>query len=311
MKRFLLLAAVAVLCLLLGEAALRGLGFGRPLVYEFDPALFWRMEADQDAYAPSYGIAYRINSRGWRGDETPLQAPPGVRRLLGLGDSVLFGQGVARPETLAGRLEQDPSLEFVNTAVAGYSIYQYRRILEQGVLEYRPQALLLAFVKNDVVSESDVAELRERSRRGLMEEGAFASSRVRRASAWLHAGLGVWARLRLLWSPPPRALVYEAPVPSAEAWRYTIANLDWIAGAAQGAGVALRVVVFPSRAETESGRVSVGIEPILALAERRGFPVVDLHPAFAARAGEGLFLDPVHPNALGNAVAHQALRSLL
>ena len=48
---------------------------------------------DQDAYAPSYGIGYRIDARGWRVAEAPGPAGDGAR-WVGLGDSVLFGQGI-------------------------------------------------------------------------------------------------------------------------------------------------------------------------------------------------------------------------
>jgi len=310
MKQLALLTAVLAACLLAGEGVLRWLGFGRPLLYEFEPRLFWRMQPDQDAFAPSYGVAYRIDAGGRREGGTPAPAAPGVRRVLGLGDSVLFGQGVAWGDTLAGRLDAEPGIAFVNTAVSGYSVYQYRQLLETGAAEPPPDDLLMVFVKNDVVSAEDVDELRVRSRRGLMEDRGFAADRARRASAWIHVGLGVGSRLRARLAPPPAALSYRAPVPDAAAWRFTLGHLEWIAAESERRGVPLTVAVFPSRDEAESGRVRVDVAPLRELAARGRFRLVDLHETFSRHAGEGLFLDPVHPNARGHSVAHRALAPL-
>ena len=56
-RNLLLLGVAAALCLLAGEALLRARGFGRPLRYEWDERLAWRMAPDQHAHAPSYGGA--------------------------------------------------------------------------------------------------------------------------------------------------------------------------------------------------------------------------------------------------------------
>lgn len=64
----------------LGEAVLRGLGFGSPLRFEFDPLLSWRLAPNQLARAPSYRTEYRTNSLGWR-DAEPIADARGEELL--------------------------------------------------------------------------------------------------------------------------------------------------------------------------------------------------------------------------------------
>lgn len=310
MMRALLLLGVVVACLVAGGGVLRALGFGRDLVYEYDERLVWRLAPNQDAFAPSYGIRYRIDGRGRRVADSGEPVGDG-ERWVGLGDSVLFGQGVSWEETLAGRLGARQGVSFENNGVPGYSIYQYRRQLDDGLEALGADRLLLSFVKNDVVSPRDIAELARRARSGLMEGGSFATRRLRAASAWVHVGSGAWRRLEALWAPASRALAYVPPQPEAANWRYTLELLDEIAEEARRVRVPLAVVAFPTRQETETGRVWLDLAPIRERSRRWGFPVVDLHAPFVARRDEGLFLDPVHPSAQGNAVAAEAVVAAL
>ena len=43
---------------------------------------------------------YRINSKGFRGEETPYEKPPGVYRIVLIGDSNAFGYGVCRSKSI-------------------------------------------------------------------------------------------------------------------------------------------------------------------------------------------------------------------
>jgi lysophospholipase L1-like esterase len=318
-KNLILLGATLVFCLVLAELILRVVGLGRPLIHEYDAELLWRMPAHQVAYAPSFRVTYRTNGQGWREDtEVALEPEAGEFRILALGDSVLFGHGVPFEETLAERLERSlrpppdfDRIEVVNTAVSGYCLYQYATFLADRGYAYQPDLLLLAFVKNDVVTEADIAVLRERAREGRQENVGDRSSRLRRSSAILHAAHGLFTRLRAFWVPEPRALAFEGVKTEHQDWRYTIELLTRIAESASERRIPLLIVVFPSRQEVDQGDVVVGIEPIEDLKQRFGFHVVDLHPSFVRRASEPLFLDPIHPTSLGHEIAAEVVRAQL
>ena len=55
----------------------------------YDPELGWRLLPDVEKRGPFWGVdePARTNSRGWRDAEHPLAKPPGVRRIVALGDS--------------------------------------------------------------------------------------------------------------------------------------------------------------------------------------------------------------------------------
>ncbi len=111
------------------------------------------------------GEPVRTNSRGLRNPETPYAAPPGVRRLLVLGDSVPFGWGVAEgeefPRVIQGRLNEQRACapdrcEVINGAYPGWDPVQYGAFLEQEGLKYGPDIVLLMLINNDIKRDEGV-----------------------------------------------------------------------------------------------------------------------------------------------------------
>ncbi len=93
----------------------------------------------------------RVSSQGARGPELALQKPPGVRRLVCIGDSVAFGWGVGENQTQCAVLAATlgPKWEVVNLAVPGYGAAQKRRQLELRGLAFQPDVVLVQFDQND------------------------------------------------------------------------------------------------------------------------------------------------------------------
>lgn len=97
-----------------------------------------------------------INSRGFRGPEVSPEPPPGVRRIVVIGDSETFGMRLLPEDTFPGALEQalavaDPSTryEVLNLGVPGYNTAQERRILTERALPLQPDTVLVYYVLND------------------------------------------------------------------------------------------------------------------------------------------------------------------
>jgi lysophospholipase L1-like esterase len=96
------------------------------------------------------------NSRGFLDEEHAVPAPPGVRRLVVIGDSVAQGVGVGREEAFPARLARilnegnaRPVVEVVLLARAGYSTGQELRVLETEAARYGPAVVLWSYVLND------------------------------------------------------------------------------------------------------------------------------------------------------------------
>lgn len=95
----------------------------------------------------------RTNALGGRGPEVP---PPGERpRVLLLGDSFTFGQGVEEDQTFGAALEKHlralgTEVEVLNFGVPGHSQPQSVALLEQRLLPLRPDLVLLVVFANDL-----------------------------------------------------------------------------------------------------------------------------------------------------------------
>ncbi len=108
------------------------------------------------------GITYDINSQGLHGPEITKQKPEGTFRILGVGDSFTFGQGVKEEDTFLRRLERSlnraappvaKKVEVLNAGVMGYNTRDEVTHLEHQWLEYDPDLVIISFYLNDAYSD--------------------------------------------------------------------------------------------------------------------------------------------------------------
>jgi lysophospholipase L1-like esterase len=120
----------------------------------FHPELGWQPAPNLRKVGRYWGVREPAwtNSRGWRDAETPFAKPPGVRRIVALGDSFTFGMSVDYGERFTEVLERTfPRTEVINLGVNAYGTDQELRMLELEGLRYQPDVVLLtAFLLNDL-----------------------------------------------------------------------------------------------------------------------------------------------------------------
>lgn len=249
----------------------------------------------------------RSNSLGFRDRERAVEKPPGVFRILVLGDSIAAGQAVREaadvfPARLeAGLAAAGVAAEVINFAVTGYDTRQEVALLEDRGLRFAPDLVLLAYCLNDTRQDD-----------GGILAGLLARAPGTRSMAQgrVHPRLAASALYRLLWfwntgpehSPPSD----EAGVAGA------FDELGRLAGEHR---FRVLVVVFPRFGGLlEEYRYADQHMLPAAAAERNGFFHLDLVPAFQAcrRTGESrLARDRYHPTASGHACAAEAIRGYL
>lgn len=164
--RILVVLAVTVASLGLGEVIIRGSALApgiRPIetqgadtVYKrsSNPLLGFEIKAgyrnDQANLIKSYPST---NSHGQRDVERTVATPPGVRRILLLGDSVVEGVGIeALSDTMPLQLQQayaNGRTEVLNFGVSGYCTLAEVELLEVKGLRFSPDVVVLVFVEND------------------------------------------------------------------------------------------------------------------------------------------------------------------
>ncbi len=98
-----------------------------------------------------------INQTGLRGPEVATAKPPGVFRIAGIGDSVMFGWGVGQESFYLRVLEDrlnarsgDRKYECLNFAVPGYNSAMEVAVLEQQGLAFDPDLVIVHFINNDL-----------------------------------------------------------------------------------------------------------------------------------------------------------------
>jgi hypothetical protein len=152
----LMLAVVSVgFSLLVAEALLRWAGHNHPQWNKLDPLVGWRPRPGVAGwYSGEVDNYMSINQEGYRDIDHPVVKPPGVYRILLLGDSMSEGVEVALQDLYWKRLEPELTqcsalsgrrTEVISFAVNGYGTAQEYLTLRERGTKYRPDLVLLAF----------------------------------------------------------------------------------------------------------------------------------------------------------------------
>lgn len=98
---------------------------------------------------------FKINRQGMRADrDYSYEKPPGVRRIIVLGDSFGIGYEVDVEQTFAMVLERElrnsnHGVEVLNASVSGFSTSEEAVYLERELVKYDPDAVVISFYEND------------------------------------------------------------------------------------------------------------------------------------------------------------------
>ncbi|MEA1949263.1 MAG: SGNH/GDSL hydrolase family protein [Thermodesulfobacteriota bacterium] len=163
-KNIALMVVSITIALLICEGIVRIFGLGgtsltRGMLHQYDPDAGWRCYPNLDTryiLPESFDVRVRCNSQGLRDSEKRFAKPPGIRRIVVLGDSFMWGYGVENEEMFSAVLQDLLSgSETVNFGVNGYSTVQELVRLEIEGLRYEPDVTVLVFVWNDLEDNFD------------------------------------------------------------------------------------------------------------------------------------------------------------
>jgi lysophospholipase L1-like esterase len=237
-----------------------------------------------------FDVAVRINRQGFRADrEYPLEPPPGIRRIVAVGDSFTFGNGVEIEEAFPSLLERRlPATEVINLGVPGYGVDQQLLMLESRGLRFYPDVVLLGLHTPDVFRNTQAFHgqhakplFRLRKDGGLTLTGVPVpppgAPRPRQP-----AGLLDRSRLfQLLWVRLERHGF-------GEVWEVTAGILQRMQAASEGAGARLVVLLLPpqyavygSRLEKASQTHTIAL--IAEILRENRIEHLDLTPLLAAQ----------------------------
>ena len=165
-RESILLFGSLMLSCLIGEGVLRLID--HPWSKPFIDANDWQEPSDVLGYtmAPNFegrgplNVWVKTNSQGFRDDgEHPWTKPPGVIRILGLGDSFTFGWGVALEESFLKKLEgtleirTGMNIETINAGTPGWNLDNYYVYYKEIGVRYAPDFIVLSYYLNDLKSQ--------------------------------------------------------------------------------------------------------------------------------------------------------------
>lgn len=122
------------------------------IIYEFIPNLsvifdYKRIKKKQPV---------KTNGYGFRGKAFPVKKNPKSKRIVGIGDSHMFGWGIKEEETYLSLLTDllnsnypKYSWEIINTAVPGYNTVMEVETLKEKGLRFKPDMVIIHFCGND------------------------------------------------------------------------------------------------------------------------------------------------------------------
>lgn len=246
-------------------------------LYEPDDDLVFKLRPENQVIDSQFEFSVSIvtNSLGFRDDEIS-EKPDSTYRILGVGDSFSFANGVEVENTYFKQLEQclnsetEHTIEIINGAVPAYSLIQEINFIKRYSEELETDAVLLGFyVGNDFIDsyelydenhhplievrdhqlysgkESDKEEniirhLTRPVRYYLAERSHFYTfSRNRMSELLVRSGL----RAPI---PPPEFLKHDYSTQMEEAWQYTRQLFLELAEYTDAAGIDLYVVILPT-----------------------------------------------------------------
>jgi len=160
----LLLCIVSVSVFLGGTEALARLHYTPQKVredslFEYGKDKVFRLK--KNFFGSDWGGTYSTNSHGFRSSEITKEKPENTKRILMVGDSVTFGEGVDNNEIFSYYLERQMNeyysgsgknvrIEVLNTAAPGNSPFQEYYDVKRG-LEFDPDLIVLQITLNDII----------------------------------------------------------------------------------------------------------------------------------------------------------------
>jgi hypothetical protein len=301
-----LLLLVSVLLFVgFAEVALRLTGVGAP-----QPTGYAPIDTKRKGMAPTNGL-------GYRDDDHPIPKPPGVKRLLSLGDSFAWGASVEVDDTYERRVERalrrqrpQENWEAIQLALPGMNtVEQASQLVEEG-FAYGPDVVVLGFVLNDSEDEN-AAEARRA--RDWVEEKKERKSKVRRFLNRSVLYRLVSGRVYATLENQRRLAAYRSQfAPDYPGWVAAQKALKLMGSACREKGIPFVVIVFPLFGQPldDSYPFAEIHGRVAHAAGEAGAKVVDLLPVYRGLRNDLLVVDGAndeHPNEIAHRIAAGAL----
>lgn len=290
-----------------------------------------------------------INSLGFRGPEVSAKKEPGVYRILSLGESTAYGDGMAWDKTYAARLESELNIHFhrvqvINAAVRAWSTVQSVNLLKMQIGILQPDLVVFYHEVNDFLPTTWRGIKFETE--GLNDEEVIKVLKKQSIVLWIssHSRFLKYVRLTMLTRHADKALKKVAAEQNKDLFKVSLLPYGTLPDRADGQGKPRmsntnKLVRVPDRlrekyltelirATNKAGVKLLLIHPayrasrphtciLTELAEQHKIPLLDVedllfeetHRTYTSK--ESFYLDFFHPNEAGHALISKALSAMI
>jgi lysophospholipase L1-like esterase len=273
------------------------------------------------AQATHDGISYATNDDGLReAYDYALEKPPGVRRVILLGDSFVFGWGLPLEHTMGHQLASlldGTRWEVLNMGVPGYNTTHEVSFLEDRGLKYQPDVVVLMYHPNDAGIGTDTPLGDAAATEQLIVDyydGKSTPEDRARVGAYLRSQgqplEPAWNTSELLRRDREYFAHHFLPV----YWSQVQAQLDRLAGLARERRFTVIVAILPELDRPwEKHLVAPIYARVHAEMARHGFEVIDLYPLLQRYPNSDLMLWGYdgHTSAFANRIIAHVLEARL
>ncbi len=256
------------------------------------------------------------NSLGFRDREYSPEKPPGVDRMLCLGDSFTYGAGVAWQETYPKVVEQrlaecypERTIEVWNCGQVGWNTIEEVRLLRERGLGFDPDIVLIGFFLNDATNLNMNPVLHRIAKRSLRKDW------LARHSAFYYYCRWRWQRARLTRSTTRHYLdAFLSQDASRTFWKECQQALSEAKALSQEEDFHLALVLFPAFIDLNE---KYPFQPIHEEVKRAcaglQIPFLDLFEIYEGRDANTLRVAERdgHPNTEGHRLAAGAIVQFL
>ena len=285
--------------------------------YNFYPKSTVRITYDSDPrnyFDPGFSIDHHHNLTGWRGRDHSIRKPVGTYRILGLGDSFLWGNGVREEDVCLAKLEkllqkgrEQPRIETVNAAMIYYNTVNQKELLEYRGLDYDPDCVMVYFALDDVKEEEDMKNppLEYYRHYAIADNSKDVLSN--------YSSLWGWVRQRYLFTSQARSHIktfngyYREDSVRWKRCRQALIDMKTMC---RDRNITMMVVIFPYFYSLDKNYPFTAIhDTIRQHCESNGILVLDLLPAYKSFKGPELWVHPIdqHPNEIAHGIAAETV----
>lgn len=263
---------------------------------------------DRRGYFGASGrVHYRISNLGFRGEDISVEKPSGIRRILCLGDSFTFGEGVRDEDTWPAHLGRlaGPGTQVINAGVQGYDLDHEALYLFLYGRQLDPDVVVVGFFMNDAMPFGETVAHHAR-----MTETSAEPSGIARVSA-------LWRLLERRRAVARRTSAYLRDLRqsfSSRRWEEAKGRIPRLREMADHDGFEIVAVIFPLLYELNDGYpLEREHEEVRKAFADAGIEVLDLLDAYRSHRAPELWAHAVdhHPNELAHAIAAERLARLL